>query len=218
MLQQLRQFGLNIKVWMLALALLAGVMFLIQPAPAQAHCDAINGPVVTAARAALESGDVKLVLPYVRPEYEAELVAAFQHTLEVRKLGAEAEALADHFFFETAVRLHRAGEGAPYTGLKAETDHGPALAAAAKALETGSLSEVYTLLDEAIQQGVAQKYEAVQIARTEAAQAGAVEAQRERVEAELIFETYIYELYNAIQGESVHAEGAGEIHSHSAEE
>jgi hypothetical protein len=218
MLQQLRQFGLNIKVWMLALALLAGVMFLIQPAPAQAHCDAINGPVVTAARAALESGDVKLVLPYVRPEYEAELVAAFQHTLEVRKLGAEAEALADHFFFETAVRLHRTGEGAPYTGLKAETDHGPALAAAAKALETGSLSEVYTLLDEAIQQGVAQKYEAVQIARTEAAQAGAVEAQRERVEAELIFETYIYELYNAIQGESVHAEGAGEIHSHSAEE
>jgi hypothetical protein len=217
MLQQLKLFGPNIKSWMLALTLVAGVIFLIQPAPAQAHCDAINGPVVTAARAALETGDVALILPYVKPEYETELVAAFQHTLEVRTLGAEAEALADHYFFETAVRLHRAGEGAPYNGLKMETDHGPALAAADNALETGSLNEVYTLLDQAIQHGVAQKYEAVQMARIEAAKAGTVEAEREQVEAELIFEKYLFELYNAAQGQTVHAEG-GEVHSHSAEE
>ena len=30
---------------------------------------------------------------------------------KTRKLGGEARALADHHFFETLVRLHRAGEG-----------------------------------------------------------------------------------------------------------
>jgi len=217
MLQQLNQFGLSVKGWMLALALVAGAALLVQPTPAQAHCDAINGPVVTAAQAALETGDVNLVLPYVKPEYEAELRAAFQHTLEVRELGTEARELADHYFFETAVRLHRIGEGATYSGLKAETDHGPALAAADKALETASLTEVYTLLDQAIKNGVAQKYEAVQAARARAAEVGTVETQRERAEAELIFEKYVYNLYNTAQDQAVQAEGGGETHTHGGE-
>lgn len=217
MLQQLNQFGLSVKGWMLALALVAGAALLVQPAPAQAHCDSINGPVVTAAQAALETGDVNLVLPYVKPEYEAELRAAFQHTLEVRELGTEARELADHYFFETAVRLHRIGEGATYSGLKAETDHGPALAAADKALETASLTEVYTLLDQAIKNGVAQKYEAVQAARARAAEVGTVETQRERAETELIFEKYVYNLYNTAQDQAVPAEGGGETHTHGGE-
>lgn len=215
MLPQLKQTLFKIKSWLL-LALVAGTVVLIQPAPAQAHCDSVNGPVVTAAKAALDAGDVKLILPYVQAEAEAELTAAFQHTLQVRELGSEAQELADRYFFETAVRLHRAGEGAPYTGLKEETDHGPALAAADSALETGSLESLYTLLNQAVQDGVAEKYQAVQSARTKAAEEGTVEAQRERAEAELIFEKYIYELHNAAQGQTVPGEGA-EVHSHGAE-
>lgn len=216
MLAQMKQIGFNLKYWGL-LALAVGALIFSQPAPALAHCDSVNGPVVTAAQAALEQGDVKLVLPYVKPEAEAELTAAFQHTLEVRQLGPEAQELADHYFFETAVRLHRAGEGAAYTGLKTETDHGPALAAADEALETGSLETVYSVLDQAIQQGVAEKYETVQQARARAAEENTVEAQRERVEAELIFEKYVYELYTAALGQTLHAEG-GESHSHAAAE
>jgi len=207
------------KVGMVAMALGIALLGLLKPAPAKAHCDSLNGPVVDAARKALAKNDVKLVLPYVQPTAEAELTAAFQHTLQVRALGPEAQELADHFFFETAVRLHRMGEGAPYTGLKEAADHGPALELAEEALAGRGTSEVGALLEHAVQEGVAAKYAAVETARAHAAQEQSVAAQRERVEAELIFEKYVYELYSAALGESVHAEGAAEVaaapvHSH----
>jgi hypothetical protein len=95
-----------------------GPLALIAPAAAEAHCDSLDGPVITEARAALEAGDVTSVLKWVSQDYEAEIRAAFDHVVEVRKLGGEARSLADRFFFETLVRIHRAVEGAPYTGLK----------------------------------------------------------------------------------------------------
>src|SRR5689334_9894833 len=86
-------------------------------APGAAHCDTTRGPVVTAARAALEARNIDLVLHWVRPEHEREIRTVFEQTLAVRGLGSQAQSLADRFFFETLVRIHRAGEGAPYTGL-----------------------------------------------------------------------------------------------------
>lgn len=142
MVRQLNRIDGKVRLGLLALILLASMVFLFQPAPASAHCDAANGPVVWAAQEALEAGNVTLILPYVKAGAEADLMAAFQHALEVRKLGGEAPAQADRYFFEMAVRLHRAGEGAAYTGLKEETDHGAALAAADEALEAGSLDEL----------------------------------------------------------------------------
>lgn len=38
------------------------------PEPAAAHCDSLDGPVVTAARQALETGNVDLVMVWVRPQ------------------------------------------------------------------------------------------------------------------------------------------------------
>jgi hypothetical protein len=86
--------------------------------PSAAHCDTMNGPVVAAAQTALRAGDVTPVLKWVRKEHEPEVRAAFARTLKVRATGDDARQLADVYFFETLVRLHRAGEGAPYTGLK----------------------------------------------------------------------------------------------------
>jgi hypothetical protein len=83
-----------------------------------AHCDTLDGPVVIAAKTALEKKQIAPVLKWVKAEHEPELKAAFVRTLAVRSLGADARELADQFFFETLVRLHREGEGAPYTGLK----------------------------------------------------------------------------------------------------
>jgi hypothetical protein len=95
------------------------------------HCDGLDGPVVTVARKALETGNVNLVLPWVRVEDEGEIRKAFDQARSVRKLGGEARKLADTHFFETLVRIHRAGEGAPFAGLKpAGRDLGPAVPAA----------------------------------------------------------------------------------------
>lgn len=112
-----------------------------------AHCDGLDGPVVQAARTALDRGDARPALIWIQPGDEAELRTAFATTLAVRKLGPEAREMADRSFFETLVRLHRAGEGAPYTGLKpAGRDLGPAIPAADRAIAERSLDPVAKLL------------------------------------------------------------------------
>ncbi len=101
------------------------------------HCDSMDGPVVTAARRALDGEDINLVLPYVKASASAELRSAFDKVLPARKASPAARQVADLYFYETAVRRHRAGEGAPYTGLKlAGLDVGPIIPVAEKAIET----------------------------------------------------------------------------------
>ena len=102
-----------------------------------AHCDTINGPVVVAARQALASGDLTPALKWIPKASEPELRAAFGRTMQVRAASPAARDLADSYFFETLVRLHRAGEGEPYTGLKPATEVDPAVAAADRALQSG---------------------------------------------------------------------------------
>lgn len=129
---------------------------------ALAHCDGLDGPVVTAAKNALRTGNVNLVLIWVQERDEPEIRAAFQQTVVVRKQSPEAQALADRSFFETLVRVHRAGEGAPYTGLKpAGRDLGPAIPAADKALETGAVGPLQDLLAEAVHRGLHEHFEAL---------------------------------------------------------
>ncbi len=100
------------------------------------HCDSLDGPVVSAARLALETDEVDLILPYVDADGEHELRDAFDRARKVRTLGGEARDVADRWFFETAVRVHRAGgEGAPFTGLKPAggLDVGPVIPTAERA-------------------------------------------------------------------------------------
>ena len=127
--------------------------------PASAHCDTLDGPVVGAARAALKAGEANLVLVWVQPKDEAAIRKAFEQTLAVRKLSARARELADLYFFETLVRVHRAGEGAPYTGLKpAGRDQGLAIPAADKALQTGEVGPVVGLITRAAAETVREKF------------------------------------------------------------
>ncbi|MBI5084761.1 MAG: hypothetical protein HZB13_09215 [Acidobacteria bacterium] len=134
---------------------------------AWAHCDSLDGPVVVAARKALASGDVNLLLIWVRPADETAVRQAFTRTLSVRKLTPEAKELAETWFFETVVRLHRAGEGAPYTGLKpAGQDFGPAIAGAEKAIETGSAEALAKMLTTAAREGLEQRFHKLMEART----------------------------------------------------
>lgn len=120
-----------------------------------AHCDGLDGPVVQAAKRALDSGNVNLALIWVQPQDEGETRAAFEQAVFVRNLGPEAAALADRHFFETLVRLHRAAEGAPYTGLKpAGRDLGPAVPAADRAVVTGDADALEELLIDEIRRGL----------------------------------------------------------------
>jgi len=143
------------------LSIIVVVLFNIvfYPKTASAHCDGIDGPVVLAAKEALKTGNLDLILIWVQESDEAEVKKVFDHTLKVRKLGEEARTLADTFFFETIVRIHRAGEGAPYTGLKpAGRDIGPAIPAADRAVESGSAKKLLKLLSEAVHSGLHKRF------------------------------------------------------------
>ncbi len=163
---------------------------------ALAHCDGLDGPVVTAAKNALRTGNVNLVLIWVQPRDEPEIRAAFQQTLVVRKQSSEAQALADRAFFETLVRVHRAGEGAPYTGLKpAGRDLGPAIPAADKALATGAVGPLQDLLAGAVHRGLEEHFEAVRMLRQH--DPNDVRAGRRYVQAYVEYVHYVERLYQA---------------------
>ncbi len=179
----------------------------VTAAPARAHCDTMNGPVVKAAQRALETRDVTPVLRWVRPEAEVEVREAFTQTLSVRALGPQAQALADRFFFETLVRVHRAGEGEPYTGLKpAGTPVDPAVAAADAALDRGSVDALAAMVAEHAAAGVRARFERAATAKAEADTS--VEAGREFVEAYVQFTHYVETVHQAIAAKAA-AHGAG---------
>jgi hypothetical protein len=135
---------------------------LFAAAPASAHCDGRDGPVVAAAQQALDTGNVNRVLIWVQKTDEAEIREAFRKARAVRQLDPTAKELADNYFFETLVRVHRAGEGAPYTGLKpAGRDLGPAVPAGDKALVTGSVEPVFKLLTQEVRQGIGAQFKDV---------------------------------------------------------
>ena len=172
------------------------VLALAVPAPALAHCDGLDGPVVRAAQKALETRNPALVLIWVREEDEAEIRSAFNQTLAVRELGAQARTLADRYFFETVVRVHRTGEGAPYTGLKpAGRDLGPAIPAADDAIATGSTKHLTSLLVQTMQQRLAERYDAV--VATAMFAPGDIAAGRESIRAYVAFIHYVERLYDA---------------------
>ena len=127
------------------LLLLTGALVL-SAAPAFAHCDSLDGPVIQEARTALSRGDVTPVLKWVRSDDEAVIRDAFTRTLEVRKLSPAAAELADRFFFETLVRIHRAGEGESFTGLKPAGAIDAVIASADRAIESGNFDAQLTEL------------------------------------------------------------------------
>lgn len=164
------------------------------------HCDTMDGPVVTAARDALEAENVTLVLPYVPEDGEDEVVNAFNQVTEARRAGEAAREVADRYFFETVVRVHRAGEGAPFTGLKpAGMDPGPVIPVAEQAIETGSAQELAELLCDVVRSQVEDRLGHVQQLKGQAA--GSVEQARAYVEAMLGLQVWAHGLYECAQSE-----------------
>lgn len=175
---------------------------------ALAHCDTLDGPVITQARLALEKGDVKIVLPWVAADKEEEIREAFELTLAVRGKGETEKTLADRYFFETLVRVHREGEGAPYTGLKpARLDLGPAIPAADKALESGDPKPLLALIEEKIHEGIRSYYVEAMEKREHAGES--VEAGRAYVEAYVPYVHFVERLYTDATRPIAH--GAGEV-------
>jgi len=195
-----------------ALAAVLGATFSL---PAAAHCDTLDGPVVAAARKALRTGNVDLVLIWVQKKDEVAIRNHFRNTVAVRKHDAQAKALADMYFFETLVRLHRAGEGAAYTGLKPAGEIEPPIAAADKALESGNLDGVAKLVGDRTRAGLERHFKEMMAKKQY--DPNDVAAGRAFASAYVEYTHYVERLYDA--GETlapgrVQHEAPGLAHSH----
>lgn len=198
-----------------AIAALASVGALASSLPARAHCDTLDGPVVAAARKALDSGKVDLVLVWVQKKDEAEVLTVFSKAVAVRKAGGQTKELADMYFFETLVRVHRAGEGAAYTGLKPAGKPEPAVAAADKSLETGKLQDVAGLISKRTEEGLHRHFEAMMSKKKYSA--NDVAAGRAFSSAYVEYVHYVERLYDAaetLSPEHVQEKAKAPAHAH----
>lgn len=194
-----------------AVVVTAAAALALLPSPALAHCDALDGPVVLAARAALEKNDVTGVLRWVRPADEAGIRTAFAQAQAVRALGADARTLADTWFFETLVRVHRAGEGAPFDGLKPAGHVEPFAVAVDASLASGSADAVVHDVTGAVQNGIRQRFARAREAATRAD--SSVEAGRAYVAAYVEYLHYVEGLLKAA-GSGAHEGHETAAHKH----
>jgi hypothetical protein len=191
----------------LALPLAACILAIGAPQLAFAHCDTMGGPVVTSARDALQEADVTPALKWVKPQHELEVREAFARTLEVRKASGTARDLADRYFFETLVRVHREGEGEPYTGLKPsgpEPEGG--IAAADRALEKSSVDDLVRSMTAQVTTGIRDRYSRTIERRQHAEES--VQAGRAYVEAYVEFIHYVERLQEDVTGSAGHGEAS----------
>lgn len=161
------------------------------------HCDSLDGPVVAAAKAALTGDDVDLVLPFVPESAEDEVRAAFERVRAAQAEGGHyTHEVADLYFFDTVVRLHRAGEGAPYTGLKPEgLDVGPVIPLAEQAIAKRSIDELHTFLSAELRRQLQERLDRIETLSA----AVTMPERREHVEAVLGLQVYSHHLYKAMR-------------------
>jgi uncharacterized protein DUF6448 len=181
------KFGLCILAAVALISLCSGVAY--------SHCDALDGPVITEAKKALDSKNVNLVLIWVQKNDEAEIRKVFDETLEMRAINSMAKEFADRYFFETLVRIHRKGEGAAYNGLKpAGQDFGPAINAADKAVTSRSIESAKELVLRSVQDGLEQRFERLKAKQNY--DRNDIEAGREYVAAYVDFVHYVENVYS----------------------
>jgi hypothetical protein len=192
-------------------------VWLVITSQANAHCDTMDGPVVKDAQAALAAKDVTGVLKWIEPQHEQEIKQLFQQVLTVRSQGQPAKTLAENYFFESLVRIHRAGEGAPYTGLKPAGQVEPIVAASDQTLDAGNVDELVDQIAAHIAQGIRQRFQ--KAIETKQHLGDSVEAGRAYVRAYVEFTHYVEGLHNAVTGTGHGHEALGpETSSHDAKE
>ena len=175
------------------------------------HCDTRDGPVVTATKRALESGNVNLALIWVPASAEAEVRAAFGRVMRAREAGKEAQEVADDWFFETVVRLHRAGDGEGFTGLRpAGLDPGPVIPRAEEAIRTGNPGEVIRFICDGLEDDLLLRFRRVMEAKRY--DPDDVPAGREFIQAYIGFVVHSHHLYAGIAGSGHGREPSGHGH------
>lgn len=186
----------------LAVIFVSGIVWVMASKTAFAHCDTMNGPVAIEAKAALDKKNVTPVLKWVEKKHEAEIKTIFTKVLAARSRDPESREIADRYFLETLIRLHRAGEGAPFTGLKPAGAIEPSVTAADKAITAGSVDELAKKIGNAAEEAVRKHF--AQLMEAKKHKDESIEKGREYVKAYVEYVHFVESLHNTISGSGAH--------------
>lgn len=174
------------------------------------HCDSEDGPIIPAIRTSLENGEIEPLLKWIAPEDESEIRKLFDRVREVRSQSSEAKQLADRLFIETFIRIHRASEGAPFTGIKEAGSNPLIFAELDQALESGSVDALADKVANAVREGIVERFDRAVALKQH--QDESVEAGRKYVAAYVTYMHFVEGLHNylstAAEGHHSSADGA----------
>ncbi|GAM10858.1 hypothetical protein OR1_03158 [Geobacter sp. OR-1] len=178
---------------------------------AAAHCDTLDGPVIQDARKAIEAKDITPILKWVKTKDEKAVKAAFNKVLTSKSKNQEE---TEHTFFATLVKIHRAGEGASFAGLKPAGAVEPAVAEADKALASGSSDALVKLITDDVAAGIKKRFEHAVASYQHKDESVALG--REFVEAYVAYTHYVERLHQDATGKESHGEHAnhGTVEKH----
>jgi len=194
-----------------ALAVIAILLLVGIPNSAFGHCDSEDGPIISLIRESLENGEITPLLKWLAPEDEPEVKQLFEKVRSLRVQSSEAREIADRLFIETFVRLHRASEGAPFTGIKEAGSIPPIFAELDKSLESGKIDDLADKIAQTVQTNIVERFD--QAAKLKEHQDDSVEDGRAFVEAYVTYMHFVEGLHNYLN-ESAHGHGSSQSDSH----
>lgn len=184
-------------------AFLVAMTLVLVPMAASAHCDTMDGPTVADGYKAIETGNVNYILKWVPQDDEQEMTDIFDLAMKVRELSPEAKELAEKYLFDGLVRMHRAAEGVPFTGVKPSgTPIDEKVMAADEAIVSGDLSKLEAMMEEEKLPELRERFERVMLMKD--FDVKDVGAGREYIEAYVMFFKYA-------EGEEDH-HGSEDVH------
>ncbi|MBG0860421.1 MAG: LysM domain-containing protein [Bacteroidales bacterium] len=189
----------EVRTGLVSLSILA--LWILSANVAYAHCDTMDGPLIADARKALVQNNVNYALKWISAANESEIRDVFSLVMKVKGLSPEAEELSEKYFFDTLVRIHRAGEGVPFTGVKPSgTPIDEKVLAADKSIETGDLTPLKGMISKDDMPELTERFEKVMSLKN--FDVNNVEAGREYIEAYVQF-------FKFAEGEEAHNVGPG---------
>lgn len=193
----------KMKKSILTLITLLTISFIFFQGNAFAHCDSYDGPVIQDALKAIESGDVQPVLKWIEKDYEKEIVALFNKTTALKDQDGEIYEIVEKHFLETLVRVHREGEGAPFTGLKPAGTTSKIVVWSDEALAQGDVNELADKIAAHLVNEIQSKFE--RAVKTGKKKDLSVEDGRAFVEAYVDYTHYVEGIHGMIAGEGGHS-------------
>ena len=165
--------------------------------------DPHNGPVMRAAKMALETGNANYVLIWVSEKSENTLKNLLEKTYCERSSRKNLQNRAIDWYFETVNRFHLANKGALYTCLKpGGLDENPIVPKVERAIETGNFEKIIGVIPNTHAADVREHFHHVMDKRNY--DLNNIAAGRAYVSAFFDFIGYVHNLSSVIPGEGDH--------------